>query len=95
MRDPGFGNSELKPGPISTSIVSYHGLLPNLLIQTMRRSLLRLAEHAHHGASGGVGSQPHVHPPQKWIYYSAVGLGASTWFYLLYMAKNEGPVLLV
>jgi len=61
----------------------------------MRRSLLRLAEHAHHAASGGVGSAPHVHAPPPWIRYSAVALGASTWFYLLYKAKNDGPVLLV
>jgi len=63
---------------------------------SMRRSLLRLAEHAAHGhAKGGVGSAPHVHPPKPWIYYSAVGLGASTTFFVLYMAKKEGPVLLV
>jgi hypothetical protein len=62
----------------------------------MRRSLLRLAEHAAHGhAKGGVGSAPHVHPPKPWIYYSAVGLGASTTFFVLYMAKKEGAVLLV
>jgi hypothetical protein len=61
----------------------------------MRRSLVRLAEHAAHGhAKGGVRG-PHVHPPKPWIYYSAVGLGASTTFFVLYMAKHEGPVLLV
>ena len=27
--------------------------------------------------------------------YSAIALGASTWFYILYKAKNDGPVLLV
>ena len=61
----------------------------------MRRSLLRLAEHGHHATNGGVGSAPHVHPPPKWIHYSAVGLGATTWFWILYKAKNDGPVLLV
>ena len=63
----------------------------------MRRSLLRLAEHASHHShsSGGFGSGPHVHPPAPIMRYSAIGLGASTWFYILYKAKNEGPVLLV
>jgi len=63
----------------------------------MRRSLLRLAEHASHHAhpTGGVGSAPHVHPPAPIFRYSAIALGASTWFYILYKAKNDGPVLLV
>ena len=63
----------------------------------MRRSLLRLAEHASHHShpAGGVGSAPHVHPPAPIMRYSAIALGASTWFYLLYKAKNDGPVLLV
>src|SRR5579859_6741522 len=64
----------------------------------MRRSLLRLAEqashHAHHPA-GGVGSAPHVHEAAPFYRYSAIALGATTWFYLLYKAKNEGAVLLV
>src|SRR5436190_15994166 len=63
----------------------------------MRRSLLRLAEHASHHAhpAGGVGSAPHGHPPAPIMRYSAIALGASTWFYILYKAKNDGPVLLV
>jgi hypothetical protein len=62
----------------------------------MRRTILRLAEHAKHAAhNGGVGSQPHVHEPAPFYRYSAIALGATTWFYLLYMAKKEGPVLLV
>ena len=63
----------------------------------MRRSLLRLAEHASHHAhpAAGVGSAPHVHLPAPSYRYSAVALGATTWFYLLYKAYNDGPVLLV
>jgi len=65
--------------------------------ETMRRSLLRLAEHASHHAhpAGGVGSAPHVHEPAPFFRYSAIALGASTWFWILYKAKNEGAVLLV
>jgi hypothetical protein len=63
----------------------------------MRRSLLRLAEHASHHArpAGGVGSAPHIHEAAPFYRYSAIALGATTWFWILYNAKNEGAVLLV
>jgi len=63
----------------------------------MRRSLLRLSQQASHHAhaAGGVGSAPHIHEPAPFYRYSAIALGATTWFWILYKAKNEGAVLLV
>ena len=78
--------ADFRRASITTQLTSFN----------MRRSLLRLAEHvSRHSHSSGVGSGPHVHPPAPIIRYSAIALGASTWFYLLYKAKNDGPVLLV
>jgi hypothetical protein len=62
----------------------------------MRRSLLRLAEHASHNSHhGGVGSPPHVHGPAAIHRNAAIFLGATTTFYVLYKAYHEGAVFLV
>ncbi|ORY86849.1 hypothetical protein BCR37DRAFT_376119 [Protomyces lactucae-debilis] len=36
----------------------------------------------------------HFHPPGRFYRYSATILGASMWFWMLYRAKQDGPVLL-
>lgn len=63
----------------------------------MRRSLLHLAEQESHHAhpTGRVGSAPRVHEPAPFYRYPAIALGATTWFWILCKAKNEGAVLLV
>ncbi|KAF6241600.1 hypothetical protein HO173_000311 [Letharia columbiana] len=47
------------------------------------------------GNSGGHGNHPiHMHPVRPLYRYSATLLGASMWFFLMYRAKKDGPVLL-
>ncbi|EAT83599.1 hypothetical protein HBI56_229430 [Parastagonospora nodorum] len=36
----------------------------------------------------------HIHPVRPLYRFMATGLGASMWFFLMYRAKKDGPVLL-
>ncbi|KAL2036974.1 hypothetical protein N7G274_010259 [Stereocaulon virgatum] len=47
------------------------------------------------GKHGGHGSHPiHMHPVRPFYRFAATGLGASMWFWLMWRAKKDGPVLL-
>ncbi|KAH6655051.1 hypothetical protein BKA67DRAFT_657013 [Truncatella angustata] len=41
--------------------------------------------------AGGPGIRPHVAPIYR---FTATALGASMWFFLMYRAKKDGPVLM-
>ncbi|KAL4806029.1 hypothetical protein BDW62DRAFT_210829 [Aspergillus aurantiobrunneus] len=36
----------------------------------------------------------HIHPARPLYRFTATALGASMWFFLMYRAKKDGPVLL-
>ncbi|KAK2628598.1 hypothetical protein QTJ16_001701 [Diplocarpon rosae] len=36
----------------------------------------------------------HIHPVRPLYRFAATGLSASMWFFLMYRAKKDGPVLL-
>ncbi|KAJ0423373.1 hypothetical protein BJY00DRAFT_50172 [Aspergillus carlsbadensis] len=36
----------------------------------------------------------HIHPARPFYRFTATALGASMWFFLMYRAKKDGPVLL-
>ncbi|KAK6362075.1 hypothetical protein TWF730_005773 [Orbilia blumenaviensis] len=41
------------------------------------------------------GAHPvHIHPARPMYRFFATGLGAAMWFFLMYRAKKDGPVLL-
>ncbi|PQE11955.1 hypothetical protein CJF31_00000080 [Rutstroemia sp. NJR-2017a BVV2] len=46
---------------------------------------------AHPVSNGRVPAGPHVRPLYR---VAATGLGASMWFFLMYRAKKDGPVLM-
>ncbi|KAF5756517.1 hypothetical protein HanXRQr2_Chr17g0815641 [Helianthus annuus] len=48
-----------------------------------------------HGYGNGTYKGVHLHQPKRWHTVTGKGMCAMMWFWILYRAKQDGPVVLV